>query len=46
MGSIRELTITDLNRIFKKFPLYSQEDKKDHRVILEFYIPNRNIYIG
>lgn len=44
MGSIRELTITDLNRIFKKFPLYSQEDKKDHRVILEFYIPNQNIY--
>lgn len=44
MGSIQDLTISDLNRIFKRFPLYSQEEKKDHKVKLEFYIPNQNIY--
>ena len=44
MRNFKDLTITDLNRIFKRFPLYSQEDKKEHRVILELYIPDQNIY--
>jgi len=30
--------------MFKDYPLYSQEDVKNKKVILEVFIPNQNIY--
>lgn len=44
MRVFQELSINDLKKIFKRFPLYSQEDKKDPRVILELYIPKQDVY--
>lgn len=44
MNSIKYLNIDKLNTMFKDYPLYSQEDIKDKKVILEVFIPNQNIY--
>ena len=44
MNWLKILTVERLNKMFKKYPLYSQEDKKDPLVILEIFIPNTNIY--
>ena len=43
MNWLKILTVGKLNKMFKKYPLYSQEDKKDPLVILEIFIPNTNI---
>ena len=43
MNSISKLTIRKLNKIFKYYPLYSQENTEP-KVILELFIPNQNIY--
>ena len=42
--NVKNLTMLKLKKIFEKYPLYSQEDKKEPRVVIEFYIPNQNIY--
>lgn len=42
--SIKWLTIDVLNTIFKKYPLYSQENEKDKKVVLEIFIPHQNMY--
>ena len=44
MNNIRDLDIITLEEIFKRYPLYSQEDKQEHNVILEIFIPNQDIY--
>ena len=44
MNSIKELSIKELEKIFKEYPLYSQDSNDDKEVIIEFYIPNQNIY--
>ena len=44
MNNIRDLDIITLEEIFKRYPLYSQEGKKEHNVILEIFIPNQDIY--
>ena len=44
MNNIRKLDIITLEKIFKRYPLYSQEGKKEHNVILETFIPNQDIY--
>lgn len=44
MNSVKILTIEMLGRMFKKYPLYSQDNVKHKKVILEVFIPNRDIY--
>lgn len=44
MNNIRDIDIITLEEIFKRYPLYSQEGKKEHNVILEIFIPNQDIY--
>lgn len=44
MNSFKNLNIEELNKMFKRFSLYSQERKKEPLVILEAFIPNQNIY--
>ena len=44
MNKIKNLTIEKLKNIFKKYQLYSQEYKKEPKVVLEIFIPNQNIY--
>ncbi len=44
MHSIKKLNIKKLDKMFKKYPLYSQENKKDIKVVLEVFIPKRNVY--
>ena len=33
-----------MKNIFKEYQLYSQEYKKEPKVVLEIFIPNQNIY--
>lgn len=42
--SIKDLSIDKLKLMFKDYPLYSQDNKKDKLVILEMFIPYQNIY--
>lgn len=43
-NSIKWLNADILSNIFKDYPLYSQDNKKDKKVILEVFIPNQNMY--
>lgn len=44
MNSIKLLTIKQLDKMFKNYPLYSQEHIKEKKVILEIFIPFQNMY--
>lgn len=44
MNSVKLLTIKQLDKMFKDYPLYSQEDIEDKKVILEIFIPFQNMY--
>lgn len=44
MNSVKILTIEMLEKMFKKYPLYSQDNNKDKKVILEIFIPFQNMY--
>lgn len=44
MNSVKILTIEMLEKIFKKYPLYSQDNVKHKKVILEVFIPYQNMY--
>lgn len=44
LNSFKSLTIDKLNEVFSNYPLYSQEDIEDKKVLLEVFIPNQNIY--
>lgn len=41
---INDLSIDTLKEIFKEYPLYSQEFISNKKVLIEFYIPNQNMY--
>lgn len=40
MNSVKILTIEKLEKMFKKYPLYSQDSVKHKKVILEVFIQN------
>lgn len=44
MNSVKLLTIKQLDKMFKNYPLYSQENVGDKKVILEIFIPFQNMY--
>lgn len=44
MNSVKILTIEKLDKMFKKYPLYSQDSVKDKKVILEVFIPYQDMY--
>lgn len=44
MNNVKELTIERLDKMFKKYPLYSQDDVEDKKVIIEVFISNQNVY--
>ena len=44
MNSIKLLNKKKLDVMFKDYPLYSQEDIEDKKVILEIFIPFQNMY--
>ena len=44
MNNVKELTIEKLDTMFHKYPLYSQDEVEDKKVILEVFIPNQNMY--
>lgn len=44
MNNLKNLTLDDLDKMFKNYPLYSQDGIDDKLVILEIFIPNQNIY--
>ena len=41
---INNLKLEYLQKLFKNYPLYSQEYIDNPRVVIEFYIPHQNIY--
>ncbi len=44
MNNIKTLNIEKLSSMFNNYPLYSQENKKNIKVVLEVFIPNQNVY--
>lgn len=44
MNSVKSLTIEMLEKMFKNYPLYSQDNVKHKKVVLEVFIPNQNMY--
>lgn len=44
MNLFKDLNMDILGKMFKNFPLYTQERKKDPLVVLEVFIPNQNMY--
>ncbi len=44
MNLLKNLDVDILSSMFKKYPLYSQDNKNDPDVILEVFIPKQNIY--
>lgn len=44
MNSVKILTIEKLEKMFKNYPLYSQDSVKNKKVVLEVFIPNQNMY--
>ncbi len=44
MSSVKLLNKEKLDMMFKDYPLYSQENIEDKKVILEIFIPYQNMY--
>lgn len=44
MNSVKSLTIEMLEKMFKKYPLYSQDNVKHKKVVLEVFIPFQNMH--
>lgn len=44
MNSVKSLTIEKLEKMFKNYPLYSQDSVKNKKVVLEVFIPFQNMY--
>ena len=44
MSSVKLLKKEKLDMMFKDYPLYSQDDIKDKKVILEIFIPFQKMY--